>query len=496
MNRIRWAARILGFELPNDRARERGLIRIEIDGLSRSQFEEAMRGGKVRHLAKMIAHGHFEIGTFYSGSPSSATAVAAASAEKSRPFSCLLISILYVPEILRMILLAVLEFLIGLAACVRGTPARIGIRIMQREFVRFRVLLEIERGVRVIHANFAHWTFYDIDRTIRDIHRACLRSDAREYETIIYSDPGMEENNGFVLLTDEISRRSTAAREDIILGRDLDRIVGDFLAADQPWIFPRPRSEENAATRTLRVMTYNIHSCVGTDGRLSPERIAAVINRLDPDIIAVQEVDAHRRRSGHHDQAQVIADHLSMHHAFHSMLGEEKEKYGIAIFSRFPLEIVKSALLTPGNRRTGKEARGAIWVRIKPGEDGQPIHFINTHFGLGREDRNQQVKELLGDTWLGGIGKGGSVIVCGDFNSGPRSVVWEKLNSEYRDAQLSLPGHTASATFPSMRPFSRLDHLFISPNFTVKKIQIPRFPAALVASDHLPLCVDLEVVSE
>ncbi|HEX3854100.1 MAG TPA: hypothetical protein VHW01_24220, partial [Polyangiaceae bacterium] len=30
---------------------------------------------------------------------------------------------------------------------------------------------------------------------------------------------------------------------------------------------------------TFKVMTYNVHSCVGTDGKLAPERIAEVIAR-------------------------------------------------------------------------------------------------------------------------------------------------------------------------------------------------------------------------
>jgi endonuclease/exonuclease/phosphatase family metal-dependent hydrolase len=81
-------------------------------------------------------------------------------------------------------------------------------------------------------------------------------------------------------------------------------------------------------------MTYNIHSCIGIDGKVRPERIARVINHCEADIVAVQEIDAHRARSGLHDQSQVIADHLRMTHVFHAMLEEEKERYGIAIFAK------------------------------------------------------------------------------------------------------------------------------------------------------------------
>src|SRR4029079_9580311 len=39
----------------------------------------------------------------------------------------------------------------------------------------------------------------------------------------------------------------------------------------------------------MRVAMYNVHSCIGTDGRHDPERVATVITELDADIVALQE---------------------------------------------------------------------------------------------------------------------------------------------------------------------------------------------------------------
>jgi endonuclease/exonuclease/phosphatase family metal-dependent hydrolase len=57
-------------------------------------------------------------------------------------------------------------------------------------------------------------------------------------------------------------------------------------------------------------MTYNVHGCVGTDGRLDVGRIAAVIGQSRPDIVALQELDVGRERSGRVDQAHAIAERL------------------------------------------------------------------------------------------------------------------------------------------------------------------------------------------
>src|SRR5690606_26445426 len=161
-----------------------------------------------------------------------------------------------------------------------------------------------------------------------------------------HGGPGTEETHGFVLIPDRIFRwhlAHHASRGRWMRGTELREVVQHYLGRDgrrQEIVAAVPERDPDQA---LRVMTYNIHSCVGLDGRIRPERIARVLNAFDPDLIAVQEVDAHRPRSGGHDQAKAIAEHLRLEHAFYAVFEEQNEKYGIAVFSRFPFEIVKTA---------------------------------------------------------------------------------------------------------------------------------------------------------
>lgn len=305
--------------------------------------------------------------------------------------------------------------------------------------------------------------------------------------------PGSEETRGFLLVPDRIRRwhvSHLARTGDRVRGEDLRKIVLHYLGRDGKREERVPEYKQRQRELPLRVMTYNIHSCVGTDGKLRPERIARVINHFDPDVVAVQEVDAHRPRSRGHDQAQVIADHLRMTHVFHAMLEEETERYGIAIFSRYPFQMVKSGLLTPPDRGFLKEGRGAIWIKLEI-EGHLPFHFINTHFGLGRTERHLQADKLLSQEWIGGIPANEAVILCGDFNSGPRSKVFHKLASKLRDSQRVARDHHPLPTFPSLSPLLRLDHVFASHHFSVEGVERPFTPTAVNASDHLPLCVQL-----
>ncbi|MCW1886001.1 endonuclease/exonuclease/phosphatase family protein [Luteolibacter flavescens] len=305
--------------------------------------------------------------------------------------------------------------------------------------------------------------------------------------------PGSEETRGFLLVPDRIRRwhharlPATGAR---VRGEDLHKIVRHFLNRDG---IPEEKSAEKRGGRkelSLRVMTYNIHSCVGLDRKIRPERVARVINHFDPDIVAVQEVDCHRVRSRGHDQAQLIAEHLRMSHVFHAMFEEERERYGIAIFSRYPLTTVKSGYLTEADPRLFKEARGAIWVKVAT-EEGRSFHFLNTHFGLGRAERLQQAEVLLGDEWLGSLPATEPVVVAGDFNSGPRSRALQGFQRRFQDVQRVLPGHVPIPTFSSAFPLLRIDHLFVSKHFTVDGIGKPVSPVARMASDHLPLFAEL-----
>jgi endonuclease/exonuclease/phosphatase family metal-dependent hydrolase len=238
-------------------------------------------------------------------------------------------------------------------------------------------------------------------------------------------------------------------------------------------------------------MTYNVHRCVGVDGRLSPERIAEVIASCQPDIVALQELDVRRPRTGGVDQAHLIARKLDMEMHFHPALRVVEELYGDAILSRLPLRQVKAAAL-PGPRRwPGHEPRGALWSSIDMG--GAKLQVFNTHLGLLARERHMQVEALLGSEWLARPDCGGSVILLGDFNAGPLSRTYRCLASRLREAQRVLQPARRQATFPTRAPFLCIDHVFVNERIDVLAASTIRTPLARVASDHLPLVVDCQI---
>lgn len=253
----------------------------------------------------------------------------------------------------------------------------------------------------------------------------------------------------------------------------------------------RQRSRE---VETIRVMTYNVHSCVGMDGKLSPARIARVIEQCDADVIALQELDVRRKRSGEIDQAHVIAKLVEMDHHFHPVIRLAEEQFGDAVLSHLPMNLVRCGALPRLNDPPALEPRGAIWVELLL--NGHPIQLINTHLGLKPPERLMQIEELLGPNWLAHPDCERPLILCGDLNANPFSKSYRLLASKLRDAQCGLNGHRPRATFFSNAPFNRIDHVFVSPGVQVQKIEVLRNNLTRVASDHLPLVVTLAIDRE
>ena len=294
---------------------------------------------------------------------------------------------------------------------------------------------------------------------------------------------GVNETHGFVLHPPELN---PAAGRDVVRPVDLRHEIQRFFRSEkhQLRLFGQPKRDGVS----LRVVTYNVHSCIGMDGESSPERVAAVLQRLHPDVVALQEVDFGRARTNHEDQLRTIADLLNMHRLFFPLIRGDDGDYGIAILSRFPLQSVLRESYTSPRERDFREERGALWARILLPDEH--IHVINTHLGLRAWERAHQAEELAGATFLGGIPPDEKVILCGDFNTTPNSAVFRTLTERLQDVQHLHPTRPR-CTFFGRRPVVRIDHILISSNLGVRDVRVPRHSLALHASDHLPLFADI-----
>lgn len=151
--------------------------------------------------------------------------------------------------------------------------------------------------------------------------------------------------------------------------------------------------------------------------------------------------------------------------------------------------MVRAGRLPGLPRQPPLEPRGAIWVEI--GSGATTLQVVNTHLSLHPLERGLQVDALLGPGWVGGIPPGQPTVLCGDFNALGWFPVCRRITRRLRDAQVGRPGYRPRNTFGGRFPLGRIDHVFVDPALEIHHVEVADDTLARVASDHLPVIVDL-----
>ena len=227
-----------------------------------------------------------------------------------------------------------------------------------------------------------------------------------------------------------------------------------------------------AAPCRLAVASYNVHRCIGGDGRHAPARVAEVVRELDADVIGLQEVASRFDGAGAVDQLAYLAHATGYEAVAGPTLLARHGHIGNALLTRCPILAVTRLDLSVG----GREPRGALDVAIAV--DGARVRVIVTHLGLRRGDRRAQVARLLATL---GDDRDELVVLLGDINEWlPRGGCLGRLHARLGRAN-------AVRTFPARRPVLSLDRVWVQPRSGFGELRAHASPLARVASDHLPV---------
>lgn len=238
----------------------------------------------------------------------------------------------------------------------------------------------------------------------------------------------------------------------------------------------------------MRLLSYNIHKGIGGRDRLYRlERTLQVIEGENPDLICLQEVDRHVRRSSFDDQPKLLAEYFKLpYSAYQLNVPLKSGGYGNLFLSRWPLAEKHQISL----RLKNKKPRGAQVVVVDSPEG--PVQIVNWHLGLAERERHWQVAHLLDHRSYQGCCQIPSV-VAGDFND------WRNTLAAGPFSQAGYQHITAPPwrfrSFPAYLPMGSLDKLFCRGPVAIRSVRIVRSPLAHRASDHLPLVADFHVSS-
>jgi endonuclease/exonuclease/phosphatase family metal-dependent hydrolase len=227
----------------------------------------------------------------------------------------------------------------------------------------------------------------------------------------------------------------------------------------------------------VRVATYNVHACIGSDGRHDPQRVAAVITELDADIVALQEF-TYPASVALESRSPVTLTTLD---SYTCALGPTRQNvtqcFGNALFTRHPIVDVHRIDLSMERW----EPRGALAATVDVG--GELVHVLAAHLGLRVRERRFQVRQIL--DYLDSV-KNTLFVVLGDFND------WMPGRSVVQVLDERLGRQPRPASFPVAWPIVALDRVWVHPTRALRRVFTHSTPTARLASDHFPVVAEIE----
>lgn len=249
-----------------------------------------------------------------------------------------------------------------------------------------------------------------------------------------------------------------------------------------------------AAEKTrLRILCYNIHYGQGNDGVYDIPRLAEVIKAADPDLVALQEIDVHVKRSARLHELRMLADATGMAARFGPTQHYEGGLFGNGFLSKLPYHDVHIQPLpyTEETPQMKTYPRAAVAAVVEaPG--GKKLRFVSTHFQHAsfEEDRLNEARAINdhfanddpdSDT-MGPEAAALATILAGDLNATPGSAPITELQKKWTFALEDEPVPSA----PSKAPRSRIDYILHRSSDAVSIIEHEVIDEPM-ASDHCPV---------
>ncbi len=238
----------------------------------------------------------------------------------------------------------------------------------------------------------------------------------------------------------------------------------------------------------LRVLSYNIHKCIGgVDRKYEPSRIVEVIRKLDADVVMLQEVDAGVKRSNGDRQVELLGDQLGLryHTWFPNVDVRGGGQYGNAILSRYPLIESTNIDVTLRFKKRRSVLHGVL--RVRHDEVDRTVHVFNMHLGLARYERKRQLEMFLNSQPFAHLHHDTPVVVGGDLNDVYGGLGQLLAPSGFRGID------RRPLTFPAWGPMRALDAIFVRGAVDLQRLMRCDSALARTASDHRPLVAEVKL---
>lgn len=238
------------------------------------------------------------------------------------------------------------------------------------------------------------------------------------------------------------------------------------------------------SSRVVRVLTFNIYHGATMNDDFDLDLIAKVIKSVDPDLVALQEVDFKTNRARGMDLATELGWRTGLASLFGQAMPYDGGGYGEGVLSAYSFLNTRNHAL---GAQQGKEPRAALEVNVIL-KSNDTIRFIGTHLDHTKDetDRINQAKKLNRIFTIDDH----PAILAGDLNALPESKTMEILLKEWtKSFSENIP------TAPAINPRVKIDYVLFRPANRWRILEI-RVIDERVASDHRPVLSVLELLPE
>jgi endonuclease/exonuclease/phosphatase family metal-dependent hydrolase len=249
----------------------------------------------------------------------------------------------------------------------------------------------------------------------------------------------------------------------------------------------------SGSTTTLKVLHWNIHHGVGTDGVYDIDTIASWIARTGANVVSLNEVEKYTGW-GNEDQPARFASLLrsrtgrTWYYNFAQRDGGTNGQ-GNLLLTIFPIDSSADHQLS--------YSRSVAQIRLTI--NGRTVNIFSTHLDADSSSRRTtQINELK--SWASTFPE--QRIIAGDFNAWPSLAEISLMTSGHYDTWAVARANGTAVAYPGNEEGntrnSRIDYIFQSKGATllvVKASQVfdTRDSSGVAASDHKPLMTTFTV---
>ena len=238
----------------------------------------------------------------------------------------------------------------------------------------------------------------------------------------------------------------------------------------------------NIEEKAMKIMSFNTQHCMDyINKRIDFHLIAEAILGEGADIVGLNEMRGEGVHPEYTAQTEALSALTGMEHYYFAeaiRVGGDNP-YGNAILSRSPiLRCETVAIPDPEPRRYNGyyESRCVLRAELENG-----LTVLVTHMGLNPDEQENAVKTVLS------LIKDEKCILMGDFNVTPDDPVLAPIRERMRDTAELFKEEKLS--FPSDKPYQKIDYIFVSRDLILTDADIP----SVVASDHRPHTAEIRL---